>query len=638
MAGAAIDFTDWHPVGGGEAGWIAPSRTDPDVVFAGEYGGQVTRYDHRTREVRNVQAWPQITSGKATTTLRYRFQWNAPLLVSRHDPKVLWHAAQVLLESRDEGETWREISPDLTRNDLSKQGKSGGPVSIDVTGVEVFGTIFALAESPREKGLLWAGTDDGLVHLTRDGGKSWQNVTPKGLPEWAQVNSIEASPHDAASALIAATRYKWDDFRPILFRTTDHGVTWTRVDAGIPDGAFTRVVREDPARPGLLYAGTETGLWVSFDAGARWQPFQRNLPAVPITDLAVKDGDLVVATQGRSFWILDDLTPLREWNEKVERSAVHLFPPRPTARFPVEKIDPEDPPVGAGTNLPEGVVVDWWLREKPKKGEVVRLEVLSGDRVIRTFSSEKRETGGDLKEKLERKELDKDRDKPLEPKAGLNRFVWDMRILRPALAPKAVFGDGDKAPPKVGAGRYTLRLAAAGEVLTRPVEVLPRPKGPATAEDLKAQFDLLASIRDRLSETHGAVLEIRDVRAQVLDLGGRAERLGKGSALRERAVLLSGLLDQLERELTNPDIKADEDSLNYEPQLDHEWTLLAAVVGGADRRPTPSSTAYYGVLKNKLEIVLGRWRSLLGGDVAAFGAEAESLNLPRVAPAPKRPD
>ena len=213
-----------------------------------------------------------------------------------------------------------------------------------------------------------------------------------------------------------------------------------------------------------------------------------------------------------------------------------------------------------------------------------------------------------------------------------------MRILRPALAPKAVFGDGDKAPPKVGAGRYTLRLAAAGEVLTRPVEVLPRPKGPATAEDLKAQFDLLASIRDRLSETHGAVLEIRDVRAQVLDLGGRAERLGKGSALRERAVLLSGLLDQLERELTNPDIKADEDSLNYEPQLDHEWTLLAAVVGGADRRPTPSSTAYYGVLKNKLEIVLGRWRSLLGGDVAAFGAEAESLNLPRVAPAPKRPD
>ena len=638
VAGAAIDFTDWHPVGGGEAGWIAPSRTDPDVVFAGEYGGQVTRYDHRTREVRNVQAWPQITSGKATTTLRYRFQWNAPLLVSRHDPKVLWHAAQVLLESRDEGETWREISPDLTRNDLSKQGKSGGPVSIDVTGVEVFGTIFALAESPREKGLLWAGTDDGLVHLTRDGGKSWQNVTPKGLPEWAQVNSIEASPHDAASALIAATRYKWDDFRPILFRTTDHGVTWTRVDAGIPDGAFTRVVREDPARPGLLYAGTETGLWVSFDAGARWQPFQRNLPAVPITDLAVKDGDLVVATQGRSFWILDDLTPLREWNEKVERSAVHLFPPRPTARFPVEKIDPEDPPVGAGTNLPEGVVVDWWLREKPKKGEVVRLEVLSGDRVIRTFSSEKRETGGDLKEKLERKELDKDRDKPLEPKAGLNRFVWDMRILRPALAPKAVFGDGDKAPPKVGAGRYTLRLAAAGEVLTRPVEVLPRPKGPATAEDLKAQFDLLASIRDRLSETHGAVLEIRDVRAQVLDLGGRAERLGKGSALRERAVLLSGLLDQLERELTNPDIKADEDSLNYEPQLDHEWTLLAAVVGGADRRPTPSSTAYYGVLKNKLEIVLGRWRSLLGGDVAAFGAEAESLNLPRVAPAPKRPD
>ena len=638
VPGQGIDFTDWHPVGGGEAGWIAPSRTDPEVVFAGEYGGQVTRYDHHTRETRNVQAWPQLSDGKATRDLRYRFQWNAPVLVSRHDPAVLWHAAQVLLESRDEGETWREVSPDLTRNDPAKQGKSGGPVSTDVTGVEVYDTIFALAESSSEKGVLWAGTDDGLVHLTRDGGKSWKNVTPKGLPEWTQVNSIEASPHDPAAATLAATRYKFDDFRPYLFRTADYGATWKRIDAGIPDGAFTRVVREDPARRGLLYAGTETGLWVSFDEGGRWEPFQRNLPAVPITDLAVKEGDLVVATQGRAFWILDDLTPLRGWNDRVEKSPVHLFPPRPTHRFPVEKIDPEDPPVNVGSNMPEGVVVDWWLREKPGKGDVVRLEILSGDTVIRSFSSEKREGDGDLKERNERKELEKDRDRPLEPKAGLNRFVWDMRIFRPALAPRAVFNDGEKAPPKVGAGSYSVRLTAAGEVLTRPVEVRPHPKGPATAADLKAQHDLLAAIRDRLSDTHRAVLEIRDVRAQVVDLGGRAERLGKGTALKERAAALGERLSQLELELTNPEIKADEDALNYEPKLDHEWTVLAAAAAGADRRPTASATACYAVLKEKLEGALSRWRALLSGEVAAFGAEADALRLPRVAPAPARPD
>ncbi len=631
-----IDFTDWHPVGGGEAGWIAPSRTDPEVVYAGEYGGAITRYDHRTRQARLIMAWPQLTSGRATEVLRYRFQWNAPILVSRHDSAVLWHAAQVLLESRNEGETWREISPDLTRNDRSKQGKSGGPVSTDVTGVEVYGTIFALAESAQEKGVLWAGTDDGLVHVTRDGGKSWKNVTPSGMPEWAQVNSIETSPHDPGTVFVAATRYKLDDFRSYLFRTTDGGASWKRIDSGLPEGAFARVVREDPVRKGLLLAGTETGLFVSFDGGGLWHPFQRNLPAVPITDLAVKNGDLVVATQGRAFWILDDLTPLREWSDRVEQAAVHLFPPRPTARFPVEKADPDDPPRNLGTNMPEGAVIDWWLKEKPKKGEVVRLEVLAGSEVIRSLSSEKPDPDGDLKERTERKELDKAKDRPLEPKAGLNRTVWDMRVLRPTLVPKAVFNDGEKAPPKVGAGTYTVRLSAAGQVLTSPLEVRPKPGDRTTAADLAAQYDLLLAIRDRLSDTHRAVLEIRDTRGQLLDLGARAERLGKGAALKARADLLAGKLTALEHELTNPDIRADEDSLNYEPKLDHDWTFLAAAVGASDSRPTAGSAAYYGVLKERLDGILSRWRSVLSSEVAAFGAEVEALKLPRVAPAPPK--
>jgi hypothetical protein len=580
-------------------------------------------------------AWPQLTSGRATKDLRYRFQWNAPILISPHDPKVLYHASQILLRTRDEGETWEEISPDLTRNDAAKQGKSGGPVTIDVTGVEVYDTIFALAESPLEKGVIWAGSDDGLVHVTRDDGKSWQNVTPKDLPEWSQINSIDASPVDKGSAYLAATRYKLDDFHPYLYKTRDYGRTWTKITSGIPDDAFTRVVRQDPVSAGLLFAGTETGLYVSLDAGASWQPFQRNLPATPVTDLTIKNGDLVVATQGRAFWILDDLTPLRRWSGDVERSDVHLYPPSPAYRLQADPINEENPPKGVGANLPLGVVIDYWLKDKPAKDALVKIEILSEGKVIRSFSSEKKKPEGDLKEQAERKELEKDKDKPLEPAQGLNRFVWDLRIVKPTLAPKAVFNEGEKAPPRVAPGTYQVRLTAAGKTLTQTAEVMPRPNGPATAADLKAQFDLLASIRDQLSENHEAVMAIRDVRDQVKDLGARAERLGKGDGLKKSGAELVKKLVAMELELTNPAIKADEDDLNYEPQLDHDWVSLAYIVSSADRKPTAGSAKYYDVLRARQEEALGRWRALLAGDVAAFSRSADGLGIPRVVPAPK---
>ena len=635
VRGAAIDFTDWHSVGGGESGWIAPKPSNPDVVFAGEYGGQITRYDDKTKEVREVMAWPQLADGHATKDLKYRFQWNAPILISPNDPNTLYHASQILLRSRDEGETWEEMSPDLTRNDKEKQGKSGGPITTDITGVEVYDTIFALAESPHEKGVLWAGSDDGLVHLTRDDGKTWQNVTPAGIPEWIQINSIDVSPHDKAAAYVAATMYKLDDFKPYLYKTADYGKTWTKITSGIPDGAFTRVVREDPVRRGLLYAGTETGLYISFDDGASWHPFQRNLPAVPITDLTIKSGDLVVATQGRSFWILDDLTALRLWNRETEASAAQVFPPRPSYRFQSDKPDEDDPPKGVGTNRPNGVLIDYWLKDKPKKGEVVKIEILSDGKVIRSFSSEKKEYEGDLAEQAEKKALDKERDKPLEPVAGVNRLLWDMRVFRPVLVPKAVFNEGEKAPPRVGPGAYQVRLTAGGRSQTQALEVSPRPDGVATAGDLKAQFMLLEAIRDSLSESHETVLEIRDVRAQSKDLGERAERLGQGDTLKKRAAALAEKLTGLELELTNPEIKADEDDLNFEPKLDHDWVNLAGLVASADRKPTASCVRYYDVLKARQNAVLARWKAALDGEVAEFSRAAEEAKLPRVAPAPR---
>ncbi len=638
VPGDGIDRTDWHAAGGGESGWMAPNWKDPDVVYAGEYGGQITRYDHRTRQARQIMAWPQLADGHATKDLKYRFQWNAPILLSRHDSKTLYHASQILLRTRDEGETWEEVSPDLTRNDVRKQGYSGGPVQRDITGVEVYDTIFAIAESPLDANVLWVGSDDGLVHVTQDGAKTWQNVTPKGIPEWIQINAIEASPHDKASAYLAATMYKWDDFRPFLYKTADFGKTWTKIVTGIPENAFTRVVREDPARRGLLYAGTETGLFVSLDDGTSWQPFQRNLPVTPITDLAVKDGDLVVATQGRGFWILDDLTPLRLWKSELAQQAAYLFPPRPAVRIQVEKPPEEGLPRPVGENMPEGVVLYYWLKEKPKSGEAVRLEIFDGDKRLRTYSSEKRQAEGDLKDQQAREELEKDRDKPLAAHAGLNRTVWDMRVLRPVLVPRAVFNEGTKAPPRVAPGMYTAKLVAGGHTYEQKFEVRPHPAGYATAADLKAQYDLLASIRDSLSQAHTLVLEIRDVRAQATALGERAQRLGKGDDLALRAKALSEKLTAVEEEITNPRIKADEDDLIYEPKLDHDLTDLAGIVASADARPTTAFVKYYDLLRGRLAAIGAQYRAIVDKDVAGFNEAVEAARLPPVVPAPKMPE
>jgi hypothetical protein len=348
--GRTIRESDWHDVGGCESGWIAPHPGKRNIVFAGCYGGSITRYDHETKQEREIVAWPQLAVGQAPKDLRYRFQWNAPIVFSK-DGKTLYHAAQVLLASTDEGQTWREASPDLTRNDKTKQEKSGGPITKDDTGVEVYGTIFALTESPHDTKTLWAGTDDGLVHLTQDAGGTWKNVTPKDLPAWIQINAIDVSPHDPAAAYVAATMYKHDDYRPYLYKTTDRGASWTKIVKGLPESSFTRVVREDPVRRGLLYAGTETGVFVSLDDGASWQPFQRNLPAVPITDLTIKNDDLVLATQGRSFWILDDLSPLRAFTPELASSALTVIAPRPATRraaprrsCPEPRPEPEERP------------------------------------------------------------------------------------------------------------------------------------------------------------------------------------------------------------------------------------------------------------------------------------------------------
>jgi len=626
VRGSAIGRSDWHAVAGGESGWIAPDPRNPDIVYAGGYGGSITRYDHKTGEAREIVAYPQVIDGRAAKDLKYRFQWTAPILLSPHDPDTLYHAAQVLLRSRDGGQTWDEISPDLTRNDASKQDYSGGPIAHEFTGVETYDTIFYVVESPHEAGTIWVGTDDGLVQLTRDAGKSWTNVTPRGIPEWIRINAIEVSPHDKATAYVAAMMDQHDELKPYIYKTTDYGKTWTKIVTGIPDTTFVRVVREDNARPGLLYAGTESGLFLSFDGGARWQPFQRNLPPVPITDLAVKHEDLVVATQGRSFWILDDLTPLRQWKPEIAGNAPHLFTPRPVFRLPGESPTKTD----AGTNRPSGVIVNFWIQEKPKADVPVTLEFLDGQTVLKSVSSVVKPVEDPAAEKGEE---DEDADKPLEPAAGVNRYVWDLRETIVNLTmPRYTYGDFPPQGVRITPGTYSVRLKVGSDTVGDvPFEVRPNPDVTVSADDLAAQFTFLRGVRQDLATIHDALRRIKDVKAQVAAAMKRAETVGKSGVLQASAKSITDGLAAIADDLYNPNLKTNQDSLNYLPKLDFQFAGLAGVADTSDAKPTSGVLARYKDVKAQLTGLMGKLGTLCGPDLAEFNKAVAAAGIPAVA-------
>lgn len=616
-SGFGIDDKSWYEVGGCESGWIAPKPGKEEIVYAGCYGGAISRYDHATGQQRDITAWPQLAIGQPPKNLKYRWQWNAPILLSPHDPNTLYHAAQVLLRSRDEGQTWEEISPDLTRNDRSKQESSGGPITKDNTSVETYCTIFALAESRHEAGTIWAGTDDGLIQLTRDGGKSWTNVTPKGMPEWIQVNSIDLSPHDKGTAYVAATMYKHDDFRPYLYKTADYGKTWTKIVNGLPVDSFTRVIREDPVRRGLLYAGTETGIHVSRDDGANWEPFQLNLPVVPITDMKVKNGDLVISTQGRGFWILDDLTPVREL-DAVGAKPLHVFTVRAAMRWSGFGGGGEEGGGAFGRNPANGVVVQYVLGSKPDDKSPVTIEFLQGGTVLRTFTTRKPEGPPDpAVERLP------------EPKAGLNRFVWDMRLRDSVLVPNAILW-GSSDGPKVAPGAYQVRVRFGDAVVEQPFMITPNATLATSLDDYRAQFELLKNCRDRLTDTHAAVLSIREMKAQINGILDRAAKLKKDATLKEPAKALIEKLSAVERKLVNPDIKSSQDVLNFAPALDHVFVGIASVSSGADARPTAAALVLYRDADAQFTSIMGELEAIRTSDVAAFNEAVRASGVPPI--------
>ncbi|SHK36373.1 VPS10 domain-containing protein [Rhodothermus profundi] len=613
--GPGISERDWEPTAGGESGWLAPDPKDPEIVYGGSYGGYLERYDHRTRQRRRVDIWPDNPMGHGAKDLKYRFNWNFPILFSRHDPNVLYAAANVLFRTTNEGQSWEQISPDLTRNDTTKMGPSGGPITKDNTSVEYYGTIFALAESVHEPGVIWTGSDDGLIYLTRDGGKTWTNVTPPPsiMPEWIQINSIEPDPFNPGGLYVAATMYKWDDFRPYLYKTKDYGRTWEKITNGIAEDHFTRVIRADPERPGLLFAGTESGLYVSFDDGEHWQRFQLNLPIVPITDLAIKGTDLIVATQGRSFWVLDHLEVLRQLTPELARQEVILFKPKDTYRL--RGGFRRRPPGGLGENPPAGVVIFFYLKEKPDTATVVKLEILEEDGdVIRTFATNAK----------------KERDR-LKVRAGSNKFVWDMRYPDAegfeGLILWAASLRGPMAPP----GTYRVRLTVGDQVQEQTFRLLKDPRSKATDEDLQAQFAFLMEVRDKLSEVHRTIKHIREIRQDIRRVLRRLPDDSTGMALRRQGRAIVQKLTEVEEALYQTRNRAPQDPLNFPIRLNNKLAALMGVVGTGDFRPTDQAVAVKNELVAQIDDWLARYRDVVARELAAFNEAVLALRLPPVA-------
>lgn len=621
-----IGRQDWYPVGGGESGYIAPDPRDPNIVYASGYMGEITRFDRRTGQAQEVGDAADLTDGEGAAKLKYRFQWTSPVVLSPQDPNVIYHGAQVLLKSGDAGMHWTAISPDLTRNDKAKQAIAGGPVTLEDTGAEIYDTIFSIAPSKLQKGLIWVGTDDGLVQLTRDDGKNWGNVTPKEIPEFSRVSLIEASSHNPGTAYVAYDRHQNDDYKPYIFKTSDFGKSWTKLTNGIPDGNFVRVVREDPAKQGLLYAGTETGVMVSFDDGAHWQSLQQNLPTVPVHDLTIKEGDLIAATHGRSFWILDDISPLRQVSTDVAKVPAHLYAPVAAYRIDSGRSFPIHGPYGE--NPPGGAVIDYYLKSAPAEKEEVTVEILdAGGKTVRKFSNRaKPEAASEANPPADAANKGPNH---LAAEAGMNRLVWDLRYEPVPWIPsytKSEYEEG-LTGAKVVPGTYRVRFTSGGKTEEATLELKPDPRVSTSQADLEKQFDLRMKIYRQLCSITASVNQLRDLHAQLAGIDRRLENDPARKDIRAAASDLSKKIDPVEANLINPKLKGTQDSLSFGNGLDGKLAILAMTVESADTPPTQRELELYDELAPQVDASLARSNELTTKYVAAFNQLARRGGL-----------
>ncbi|HVZ22315.1 MAG TPA: hypothetical protein VG871_14685, partial [Vicinamibacterales bacterium] len=607
----------FYTVGGGESGYIAEDPKNPDIFYAGSYGGLITRMNRKTREEKEVDPYPDNPMGYATKDIAERFQWTFPIVFSPVDPTALYVGSQHVWVTHNGGDSWTKISPDLTRHDPKTMGDSGGPITRDETGVETYATVFSIAPSPKDANLIWTGSDDGYVFVTRDGGKNWTNVTPKDMPDFARISLVEASPHRPGTAYVAANHYQFDDFAPYVWRTDDYGQTWTKIVDGLPANAFARAIREDTVREKMLYLGTEHGIFISFDDGGHWQSLKQNLPDTPVHDIKVEARDLVIATHGRGFYVMDNISPLRQWVD--ETSELHLY-------------KPQDPLRGLDRTL----AIDYVLKAPAQK---VTVDILDGQgNVVRSFSNaaadnEKKEAPASPEEEFFR---------PRDPKpplaAGMHRLNWDLRYTGatdfPGLIMWAASTRGPVAPP----GTYQVRVTADGQTQTQPFAIKREPHilADVTDADLQKQFDLAMKINKVTSQANQAVLLVRGIRPQIED---RVKHLDSKTGPTAKA------LDQLKENLTSVETslyqvnnQSSEDPLNFPIKLNNRVAAIQGVVESADSVPTDQSGEVFQMLSGQVDQQINKLDTAVKTDLPRVNEMLKRQHLDAIKAEPLDPN
>ena len=606
-AGGQITTDDWMPTAGAESGYVVADPLNPDIVYGGNYSGYLSRLDHKTGENRAVSVWPDDPLGGGIDVAKYRFQWNFPIFFSPHNPKKLYAGGNHLFVTENEGASWTALGGDLTTNDKLRQASSGGPITKDNTGVEVYSTIFTAAESALEKDLLWTGSDDGLIHVSKDGGKNWNNVTPPAAGKWMMWNCVETDPFKKGKAYFVGTKYKSDDFAPYIFKTEDYGKSWTKITNGISSMHFTRCLRADRKRPGLLYAGTEYGMYISYDDGASWSTFQLNLPMVPITDLTIKDNDLIVATQGRSIYVLDDLSLVQQKNNSLPTKNLATFAVNDAYLFDgFQNLNAKN----AGMNPPNGSVINYYLKSV-NDSSVVSIDILDRNKkLINTFSTRAKE-----------------KSKQLEIASGMNQFVWDMKYDSAEKVRGLILWHGAVAGPKAAPGQYFYKIKADKDSAEGSFTIKANPIYSLSQKDYDDQFNFLLSVRDKFSEIQRAILNIATLRKQINDFVAlQGKEIPK--PIKQQADSINKQMTVVEEALHQTKAKSGQDVLNYPIRLDDKISGLYDFASSGNAAPARQVIEAFSFLSAQADVQLNKLKQIMETDVANFNKMIRENALP----------
>ena len=625
--GIAITEQDWQPTAGAESGYVVADPLNPDVVYGGNYGGYISRLDHKTGENRAVNAWPENPMGSGADMLKYRFQWNFPIFFSPHNPKKLYTAGNVLFATENEGASWQAISPDLTTNDKSKQASSGGPITQDNTSVEYYCTIFTATESWLEKDLLWTGSDDGIISVSKDGGLHWENVTPKDCPKWMMWNCVDVDPFKKGAAYFVGTRYKSDDFTPYIYKTDDYGKTWKLITSGIDKMHFARCIRADLKRPGLLYAGTEYGMYISFDDGANWKKFQLNLPMVPVTDLTIKENDLVVATQGRAFYVIDDLSVIQQANSDILNRKLHVFDVNPAWRIQGGGFRQNfGTPRNAGSNPPSGVVFNYFVRDAndSTKGSVVIMD--KNHKPIKTFTTDSKDNPRAPVDAQRPADTQRPADK-LDFSKGMNQFIWNFQYPEAERIEGMILWTGVPNATIAPPGNYFAKFRIDKDSVEVPFAIKADPNYKISQEDYEAQFAFLQEVQNKFNEVQKGIKNIRTVRAQINDF---TARLGKDipKDVKQLADTINKQMTAVEETLYQTKAKSGQDVLNYPIRLNDKLGGIFNVANSGNMAPSKQVKEAYADIAAQCDAALAKLKKILDQDVSALNELIRQKTLP----------